>query len=415
MIRRRRHVDQSPDRSGSEHGAAVEVASGVRVESGDVERGGHQVDLRDQRVDGRRLDAGTAHDERDARRLLVGLALAQEPVLAQQVAVVGDEEDPRPPELAGLAAGRPARGRSGRRRPAAPPACPRRSSASSATVLRRQVSQPRGLVAHVGLVERRRVPGNPVEVVGVLGARRVRPVRGGRREHREPRPGVLVATDEAAQPLGGEPVELPLRVDLPDGAVDVHPGVVDHAVEQRHPAVPAGGDVRRVLGDAVHVLAEVAGVVAGRLDPGRRRVPVVPLRHERLMGHVAVAPVVVGVATGQDRGARRPAQRHRAVPLPEAHPLAHQPSPGPVHRPQRRAHLVVRDDPQDVVGHALHPRWPVILSIAARTAPGASIHTKWPAPGTTFAPPSRGCAPRCPRRPSSASGCPRRRARPPAR
>ena len=275
-------------------------------------------------------------------------------MLAQQVAVVGDEEDPRPPELAGASqdvqhladlvvdvlqllqlalVDLP----------------------HPATILRREVSQPRGLVAHVGLVERRRVPVDAVEVVGVLGARRVGAVGRCRRVDREPRPGVLVATDEAAQPLGGEAVELPLRADLPDRAVDVDPGVVDHAVEQRHPAVPAGGDVRRVLGEPVHVLPEVAGVVAGLLHPGRRRVPVVPLCHEGLVGHVGVAPVVVGVATREDRGARRPAQRHRAVAPPEVHPLAHQPSPGAVHRPQRRAHLVVRDDPQDVVGHVPHP------------------------------------------------------------
>ena len=342
-------MDQSPDLSGREHGATVEVASGVRVESRDVERGGHQVDLRDQRVDGRRLDAGPAHDERDARGLLVGLALAQQPVLAEQVAVVGDEEDPRPPELAGV---------SQHVQHATDLVVDVLQLLQLAlvdllhlpTILRRQVAQPRGLVAHVGLVERRWVPLDAVEVVGVLGTRRVRPVRGGRRVDREPR-RVLVTTDEPTQALRGEPVELTLRLDLPDRAVHVHPGVVDHAVEQRHPAVPAGSDVRRILGDAVHVLAEVAGVVPGVLDPGRRRVPVVTLRHERLVGHVAVAPVVVGVATGQHRGARGPAQRHRAVPVAEVHPLARQPPPGLVHRPQRRTHLVVRDDPQDVVGH----------------------------------------------------------------
>ena len=63
-----------------------------RGRAGDAAEGGRQVDRADDVALGPPGDAGPADHEREAARLLVGLALLDHPVLTQQVAVVAGEE-----------------------------------------------------------------------------------------------------------------------------------------------------------------------------------------------------------------------------------------------------------------------------------------------------------------------------------
>ena len=232
-------------------------------------------DTRASRVPG--ATPGPAHDVRDAGGLLVGLLLAEQPVLAEQVAVVGDEEDPGPVELAG-----------------APQDVEQSAdlvvevlqllelalqhAAHQRPVLRREVAQPGGLVGHVGLVEGGRVPGDVVEVVAVLGARPCTGRAGSTAPTRRTTarcPGAAPRTGAAAPRRSRRRPVWPSSWRTSPSTLTCPP-----LADRGHPPAPAGGDVRRVLAEAVHVLAEVAGVVAGAADPGRDGVAVVPLGDE---------------------------------------------------------------------------------------------------------------------------------------
>ena len=242
-----------------------------------------------------------------------------------------------------------------------------------------------GLVAHVGLVERRvaRQPRRAEEVAvvrrggGGLQRRRVvrldrrAAVRGGQGQREEERsPARGDAPDLLGRPPGevvGLVLERPRQSrQLEDQAVLVHLPAVEaerRGVDRRDPAVPSGrdlGEVRVLDPVAVQVAADVDGLVAGCLEPERKRVGAVEARVAAERPGVLHHAVVVGVLAGQVGRARRAAEGEARDRLGERRAAVAQQRADVAHDAQGLGRLVVGHDEHDVraAARAAAPRRP---------------------------------------------------------
>ena len=298
-----------------------------------------------------------------ARGAVVGVVLADDAVLAPQVAVVGHEHEQRVarsrPSRRMVRTSEPTASSTASRVAVCPLPVPRvaRRGLTPALPARQRVeraSPPAG--RDHGRRQHRGHGRHPVEVArgGDVGA--VRAVRG---EHQEQRLVVGGVPDEPVAPPGEYVGGVVVRAGAVIRAVGEPvaevgaPGVLEGRED-----VPArrGVAVRRQPGEVVEVLAEEAGAVAAVGQRGRDgpvlHAAAVELRPaaEPCAAHVAVAeyPGVVGIEAGQDGRPGRAAQRRRHHPVREPHPLVGEQRVHLRHPGQRVGPLVVGHDQYDV-------------------------------------------------------------------
>ena len=201
--------------------------------------------------------------------------------------------------------------------------------------------------------------GRPAAAPPVPRCGRVRLVRPERREVHEERLVARRRADEsvgaAGEHVGGVVARLvPVPAAVGEPVVEV--GTAD--VAERRERVPARRLVAgaRLVGEVVEVLAEQPGPVAAALQGGGDRpvlhAPPPELRPaaEPVAADVAVAedPRVVRVQAGEDRGARRAAQRRRDHRVGEGRALLHQQGLHGRHRAEGVGALVVGQEQHDV-------------------------------------------------------------------
>ena len=163
----------------------------------------------------------------------------------------------------------------------------------------------------------------------------------------ERRLGIAEVAERARRQLVG--LVAPRAHDAAVLVQDVAAVVVGGGIDHRVPLVPARRHLPRPGGAvAVEVLADVGRLVAGALQPDRKRLagvePVVAAPRRAVVQH----PVVVRVLPGQERRARRTAERKRGE-------AAGEPGTGSHHQPAHRGQdghlvhaLVVGHDHDDV-------------------------------------------------------------------
>ena len=288
-----------------------------------------------------------AHDERHADRLLVGLGLGGQTVLAPEVAVVRRKDHDRVPKRSLPTEGvhdAPDHLVDGQERLQLPPSEP----LGAEPEVPGPGTNPGRLVGDVPLPVAGRSPGRQVaEGPGVpprwLG-RLVWRIRGEHEEERPPGP--------AHEPhrLVGQPVG---RVDGADcrprlePAVHVEPVVVVAGVRERDPAIPPRRHVRAVR-VAVQVLPHVGRPVAGGAQPRRDRHAVSKRGEAAVRRPVRKDARRVRVAAGEDGDTAGAAERVGGERISEVDSMADQPVRHVRHRRERVPALVVGQDDDDV-------------------------------------------------------------------
>src|SRR4029453_155410 len=144
-----------------------------------------------------------------------------------------------------------------------------------------------------------------------------------------------------------------------DDAVVVHVVVVILDLHLPEPLVPTGGDVGRQAAVAVEVLADEAGAISRRVQPGGDGGAVVEDLRAAVRRLVGVYARAVRILAGQDAGAARATQRgghvtvgegHARVAQLARHPRHHRSGPvgGLMHRIDGIPALIVRQDDDEV-------------------------------------------------------------------
>ena len=236
---------------------------------------------------------------------------------------------------------------------------------------RRQRLDEARLVGHVGLVEggvrrqrlageavdvarRRRRRGQPGRVVGVARAAAVGREEGEREEERRAR--VAHAPDHRQRALGvvvGRVVDRvavePVGVEQPVLVQRVAVEEVGRRVDRRVPLAPAGRHLGGVADPVlVQELADVHGPVARPLEPDRQPVALVEPAVAAVRRAVADHAVVVRVLPGEQRRARRAAERVRDEGAFEGGALRGERAPHAAHHAHRLERLVVGHHDHDV-------------------------------------------------------------------